>query len=97
MEGSRRAGTVGSSGEDPLYLQEVVVDARQAVGGADAALLVPLIHQRALVLHPEPPAVVLACLQHGLADLRKETTTTAVEEEGINGELMKHHWEKGKT
>ncbi|TNN46281.1 hypothetical protein EYF80_043519 [Liparis tanakae] len=41
---------------EPLYLHEVVVDAGQAVGGADVLLLVPLVHQRAVVLDPELPA-----------------------------------------
>lgn len=57
-----------------FYLHEIVVDAGQAVGGADILLLIPLVHQGALVLHPELPAEVLARHQHGLADLRKETT-----------------------
>lgn len=52
-----------------LYLHKVVVDASQAVGSTDVLLLVPLIHEGALVLHSEPPALVLARHQHGLTDL----------------------------
>lgn len=59
-----------------FYLHKVVVDASQAVGSADVLLLVPLVHQRALVLHPEPPALVLARHQHGLADLRVTSDTS---------------------
>lgn len=43
-----------------VYLHQIVVDASQAVGGANVQLLVPLVHQRAVVLHPELPAEVLA-------------------------------------
>lgn len=57
-----------------FHLHEVVVDASQAVGGAHIRLLVPLVHQRAVVLHPELPAEVLAWHKHSLTDLRKETT-----------------------
>lgn len=42
------------------YLHEVVIDTGQAMGGTHVLLLVPLVHQRALVLHPQPPAEVLA-------------------------------------
>lgn len=59
-----------------FYLHKVVVDASQAVGSADVLLLVPLVHERALVLHPEPPALVLARHQHGLADLRVTSDTS---------------------
>lgn len=56
------------------HLHEVVVDASQAVGSANILLPVPLIHQRAVVLRPQPPAEVVARREHGLTDLRKETT-----------------------
>lgn len=56
-----------------FYLHEEVVDASQAVGGPHILLLVPLVHQGALVLDPELPTEVLTRLQHSLGDLRKET------------------------
>lgn len=59
-----------------FYLHKVVVDASQAVGSANILLLVPLVHERALVLHPEPSALVLARHQHGLADLRVTSDTS---------------------
>lgn len=43
-----------------FYLHEIVVDASQSVGCTDILLLVPLVHQGAVVLHPELPAEVLA-------------------------------------
>lgn len=52
-----------------LHLHEEVVDAGQAVGSAHVLLLVPLVHERALVLRSELPALLHARRQHGLADL----------------------------
>ena len=59
------------------HLHQVVVDASQAVGGTDVLLPVPLIHQGAVVLRPQPPAEFLTCHEYSLADLRKETTHPA--------------------
>lgn len=51
------------------HLHKEVVDAGQAVGGTHVLLLVPLVHEWALVLRPELSALLHARRQHGLADL----------------------------
>lgn len=53
-----------------LHLHEEVVDASQAVGSANVLLLVPLVHQGALVLDPKLLALVLTRRQHRLCDLK---------------------------